>query len=165
MFVLKSPRFFTPKYGEKKRAAISKLTYIWTSVESSLYCLCSSITRSKKCNNRPWRTDWFFVGSTVKFFGLTMTFSLLAVCIKALIMVGYHVSKLWYMAALMYKSFDTWQGLVFTSYPECHGKIFWTGNPSRQCNGQPGKGSFCKKANSDHNNKDAFFCPKTKEST
>ena len=144
MFVLKLPRFFTRQYGEEKRAAISKLTYIWTSVESSLYCLCS-ITGSKKCNNRPWRTDWFFVGSTVKFFGLTMTFPLLAVCIKALIMVGYHVSKLWYMAALMYKIFDTRQGLVFTSYPGCHGKNFWTGNPSRQeqkCNSQPGKFVF-----------------------
>ena len=30
MFVLKLPRFFTRLYSGEKRAAISKLTYIWT---------------------------------------------------------------------------------------------------------------------------------------
>ena len=30
MFVLKLPPFFTQLYGDGKRAAISKLTYIWT---------------------------------------------------------------------------------------------------------------------------------------
>ena len=30
MFVLKLPRFFTRLFGEGKKAAISKLTYIWT---------------------------------------------------------------------------------------------------------------------------------------
>ena len=30
MFVLKLPPFLTRLYGEGKRAAISKLTYIWT---------------------------------------------------------------------------------------------------------------------------------------
>ena len=36
MFVWKLPRFFTRLYGEGKRAAISKLTYIWTLLMLSL---------------------------------------------------------------------------------------------------------------------------------
>ena len=41
MFALKLPRFFTRLYGDTKSAAVSKQTYL-DSVESFLYCLCSS---------------------------------------------------------------------------------------------------------------------------
>ena len=39
MFVLKLPRFFTHLYGAGKRAAISKPTYIWTSLSRSYIIL------------------------------------------------------------------------------------------------------------------------------
>ena len=48
MSVLKLPLFFTRLCGEGKRAAISKLTYIWTSLSRSYIALALSIARDQK---------------------------------------------------------------------------------------------------------------------